>query len=79
MLTCRDVTELTTDYLDHALPLHRRLGMRLHLAYCNACRRHLRQVKATIGLLRHLPAIRPSQAREDELIAMLQNAPPSAG
>ena len=36
--TCRDMSELVTDYLERALPLHRRLRVRIHLLRRAACR-----------------------------------------
>jgi anti-sigma factor RsiW len=74
MLTCRDVTELTTEYLEGALPLHRRLGLRFHLAYCSFCRRHLAQVRATVSMLRNLPPAPLSPKREDELVEAILHA-----
>ncbi|MDR3523055.1 MAG: zf-HC2 domain-containing protein [Acetobacteraceae bacterium] len=74
-LTCRDVSEMTTDYLDRALPLSRRLGMRFHLAICSYCRRHIEQVHATVTLLRKLPPVRLSQKQEDALIDQILYAP----
>jgi hypothetical protein len=42
MLSCREVTERASDYLDRALPLRQRLAVRLHLFMCQHCRRYLR-------------------------------------
>ena len=80
MLLCRDVSELTTDYLEDALPWHKRMGMRFHLAICSFCRRHLLQVRATIGLLGRMPPEPVPLALEDKLIAQLTSGaepPPS--
>jgi anti-sigma factor RsiW len=80
LLVCRDVTELTTDYLEGALPRARRLAMSFHLAICRMCRRHLRQVRATVRLLRRVPAPAPSPATEDAVMASLAHPPePEAG
>ncbi len=76
---CRDMTELATDYLEDALPLGRRLGVRIHLAYCSFCRRYYRQVRETIALLRRLPTPPPSQAVEESVISRSHDAPPAAG
>ncbi len=73
MLMCRDVTELTTDYLEGALPLPRHLGVRLHLAICSFCRRHLNQVRETVRLLHRLPALPIPPALEDRLVAQAAN------
>lgn len=51
MLTCKELTELVTDYTEGRLPLGRRLQMELHLGMCRSCRTYLRQMKATTALL----------------------------
>ena len=71
MLVCSEVTELTTGYLERTLPRSQRLAMRLHLAICSFCRRHLRQVTQTVHLLRRiLPAATPL-ATEDRVMTLL--------
>lgn len=69
MLVCRDVSEMTTDYLEHALPWRKWLAMRWHLNICDLCRRHLRQVRQTVKLLHVLPPVPVPVALEDHLIA----------
>lgn len=52
MLTCRDLVELVTEELDHALPaaLHRDfLG---HLGECSDCLRYVAQIQITRRALR---------------------------
>ena len=55
MPTCRDVTELATDYTERALPLRDWLGLRFHLSRCQACRNYMDQLRKTIALLRDRP------------------------
>ena len=71
MLVCSEVTELTTDYLERTLPPARRLAMKLHLAICSFCRRHLRQVTQTVQFLRQVPPVRTPPVMEDRVIALL--------
>jgi predicted anti-sigma-YlaC factor YlaD len=52
VLTCRDVTERATDYMERALPLRASLAMRMHLGLCAACRAYLGQMRMTVRLLR---------------------------
>jgi Putative zinc-finger len=52
MLSCRDVSELATDFMERTLSLRARLGLRLHLSLCVACRTYLDQLRKTVGLLR---------------------------
>lgn len=69
MLTCRDVTELATEYQEGALPLRRRLGMRLHVLMCGACRRYLAQMRGVATLLARLRPEPPADAVRDRLAA----------
>ena len=52
MLTCRDVTEHATDFMEGALPVRTHLAMRWHLFLCRMCRAYLDQLRLTVGLLR---------------------------
>lgn len=63
------MTELATDYMEGALPFSRRLGVRVHLAYCSMCRRYFRQLRATIALLHRLPQTPVPAQVEDKIVA----------
>ncbi len=78
MLACRDLTELATDYMEGALPWHKRLAVRWHLAICDMCRRHMRQLGQTVGLLRRLPAMPPPTATEDQVMTTIARPAPDA-
>ncbi|MFI5233742.1 MAG: anti-sigma factor family protein [Gemmatimonadales bacterium] len=54
-LTCREVVELVTAYLDDALPSDERGRVDAHLAGCEPCMEYLRQMRLTIGALGRLP------------------------
>jgi predicted anti-sigma-YlaC factor YlaD len=54
MLTCRDVTELVTDYLEGRQAFFDRMRFELHLGMCRHCRAYLRQMRVTIETLRKL-------------------------
>jgi predicted anti-sigma-YlaC factor YlaD len=70
--TCREVSELVTDYLERALPYSARLGVRLHLFQCEMCRRYVDQMRKTVRLLaRHEPAA-PAPGTEDAIVAALR-------
>ena len=38
MLTCRDIAELVTDYVERRMPLTQRLRFQFHLSLCTHCR-----------------------------------------
>ena len=44
MLSCKDVTRLISESMDHSLPLGKRVGVRLHLLICKFCARYERQL-----------------------------------
>jgi anti-sigma factor RsiW len=74
MLTCRDVTELATDYQEGALSLRRRLEVRLHLLICRFCRRYLAQMRTVADALHRLPPEGPPEAVSDRLAAAFREA-----
>jgi predicted anti-sigma-YlaC factor YlaD len=49
--TCRDMSELVTEYLERAVSLRTRLDMWWHLFRCEACRHYYEQVRQTVRLL----------------------------
>jgi predicted anti-sigma-YlaC factor YlaD len=55
MLTCRDIAEIVTDYLEGRLSLVDRIRFHLHLGFCRDCRRYLRQMRQTVRRLGKIP------------------------
>jgi predicted anti-sigma-YlaC factor YlaD len=70
--TCRDMSELVTDYLERAVSRRKRLDMWWHLVRCEACRRYYDQMRRTVGLLRRLPRSRPDTSTENGVMATAQ-------
>ncbi len=68
MLTCKELTELVTDYAEGNLSFVERLRFRMHIGMCRDCRRYVRQVKATAAALGELPAPELSPGLEQELL-----------
>jgi anti-sigma factor RsiW len=68
MLSCRELVELVTDYLERALPEADRLRFEEHIAGCGACKIYLEQMRQTIELLGHLPADSLSGEAEGQLL-----------
>jgi predicted anti-sigma-YlaC factor YlaD len=67
--TCRDMSELVTDYMERATPIRTRVDMWLHLWRCEACRRYFDQVRRTAILLGSHRVGVPPQGTEDGLLA----------
>ncbi|WP_242338838.1 MULTISPECIES: anti-sigma factor [Anaeromyxobacter] len=68
MLTCKELTELVTDYAEGNLSFVDRLRFRVHIGMCRDCRRYVRQVKATAAALGALPVPELSPDLEQELL-----------
>ena len=49
-LTCNEVVELVTDYLEGVLPPVERVRVEQHLSVCDGCTRYLEQMRETIRL-----------------------------
>jgi predicted anti-sigma-YlaC factor YlaD len=70
--TCRDMSELVTDYLEHVAPLRTRFGMWLHLLQCQACRRYFDQMRRTVRLISRRPPMAPDQQAEEHVLAAVR-------
>lgn len=69
MLTCKELTELVTDYLEGRLSLWDRMRFQMHVGMCAHCREYLRQVDLTRQAVGRMPeAPMPSEV-EDEMLA----------
>jgi predicted anti-sigma-YlaC factor YlaD len=55
MLTCQQLTELVTEYLEGRMSLWRRAQFQMHLGMCRHCRAYLNQMKTTLRTLGSLP------------------------
>jgi hypothetical protein len=68
MLTCKQITELVTDYGEGHLCLQDRLRFQLHLVMCRHCRAYVRQLETTTQALGKLPEPEvPPQLMDDLL------------
>ena len=54
-LTCQQMVELVTDYLEGNLGWRDRRRVRKHLAVCAACTRYVAQMRETLDLLGTVP------------------------
>ena len=67
-MTCREVVELLTDYLEGVLPEPTRARVDEHLATCPDCTTYLDQLRTTIGALGRLREEHVPAAVLDELV-----------
>jgi len=66
-MTCQELVELVTDYLDGVMPAEERARFEAHLADCPYCTIYLEQIRQTIRLTGHLS----EEALPGEITALL--------
>ena len=67
-LTCREVIDLLTDYVEDALPEQERRRVEAHLASCDGCTTYLEQVRETIRLTGMLTEEQIPEEEEQRLL-----------
>ncbi|HZA49818.1 MAG TPA: zf-HC2 domain-containing protein [Myxococcaceae bacterium] len=79
MLSCQQITDLVTDFLEGRLGLADRARVVMHLGMCRHCWRYVRQMKVAIATLGCIPAEAPPPEVADELQARFRNWKLKAG
>ena len=67
-VSCQELVELVTDYLDGALPPAERASFDAHIAGCDGCRAYLEQIRLTIRLSGTLLPEQLDPAAEEALL-----------
>jgi predicted anti-sigma-YlaC factor YlaD len=68
-LSCREIVELVTDYLEGTLEPADQRAFELHLAECEGCRNYLDQMRKTIRLTGELHQESLPPELQEELVA----------
>ncbi len=71
-LTCREVVELVTDYLEASLSQEKQVQFEEHVAHCPGCIAYIDQVQQTIGMLRKLSDAPVFPETKEELVQIFQ-------
>lgn len=66
-ITCQEVAEWTSAYLDAHAGEDRNARIALHVALCAGCEAYIRQIAAVRDLVGLLPGRVPDQAQRDRL------------
>lgn len=61
MLNCREATKLLSDSLERRLTVRQRIGLRLHVMMCSACRAYGRQIAVLNRMFRHYVPLHDGQ------------------
>ena len=72
-LTCRDLVELVTDYLEGALSPAQRARFEAHLEKCTGCWNYLAQMRQTIKLAGKLSEESLAPQARDDLLGVFRN------
>ena len=72
-LTCKELVEIVTDYLEGCLPVDRRLRLEAHLACCSGCQTYIAQMRETIRLIGTLREEHVSADARDALLDALRD------
>jgi anti-sigma factor RsiW len=67
-LSCQELVELVTDYLEDALSLEDRQRFEAHISGCDNCTRYLEQLRATIRIVGTITTDDLSPEMERELL-----------
>ncbi len=67
MLSCKQITDLVTDYLEGRMGFADRMRFQMHVGMCKHCRAYLRQMKATVAAVGRLPDEPMPDAVRDEM------------
>jgi anti-sigma factor RsiW len=72
-LTCQEMVELVTDYIEGRMDDSTRVRFEEHVAECDACTLYIQQMRQTIIALGRIPAESISSEAEEELMAAFRN------
>jgi anti-sigma factor RsiW len=67
-MSCKELVEVVTDYLEGTLPDRDRVRLEAHLAECPYCEEYVAQMRQTIEALGERPAEPLDPSREAELL-----------
>jgi anti-sigma factor RsiW len=72
-LSCQEVVELVTDYLDEALPADEAALVEQHLNFCEGCVRYVEQIRATAAAVGEVREEDIAPEAKDRLMAAFRN------
>ncbi len=72
-LTCQQLVELVTDYLEGALPDEERARFEAHLAICPGCTAYVEQMRRLIKLMGRLSEDSLAPREKDELLRLFRD------
>lgn len=72
-LTCQEIVELVTDYLEDKLDQETRVRVEDHLGLCPGCQTYLRQMRETASRLGEIPVDTLSDETQQALLSAFRD------
>jgi anti-sigma factor RsiW len=72
-LSCQELVELVTDYLEGALPDPDRAQLEEHISGCDGCRDYIDQMRATVALASGARPVGLTPEAEEALLAAFRD------
>jgi len=72
-LTCKELVELVTEYLENTLPPGERMRFEDHLKGCSGCRTYLEQMRQTIQVVGYLSEDSIAPETQNQLLSVFRN------
>jgi anti-sigma factor RsiW len=72
-MTCKELVELVTEYLEGTLPADLRARMDRHLAGCDGCTNYLEQMRQTVRLTGQIQEEKLTPAQRDDLLRLFRD------
>jgi len=72
-MTCKELVELVTEYLEGTLPEDVRMRMENHISGCDGCTNYLDQMRQTIRLTRRLREESLTPQQRDDLLRLFRD------
>lgn len=72
-MTCKELVELVTEYLEGTLPEEARLQMESHLSGCQGCSHYLEQMRQTILLTGRIQEESLTPQQRDDLLELFRD------
>jgi predicted anti-sigma-YlaC factor YlaD len=71
-MTCHELVELVTEYLEDAMAPDERARLEQHLSGCRPCRRYLDQMRKTIDVVGTIPEETVTAEAREELLSVFR-------
>ena len=78
-MTCKELVELVTEYLEETLPAEVRARMEKHLSGCDGCTNYLEQMRQTIRLTGQVREENLTATQRDDLLRLFRGWQDTSG